>query len=107
MNWSDLMGYCAAVLTTVSFVPQAWLTFRTRNVQGISLVMYSSFTLGVALWLGYGLVMRAWPLVVANAVTLVLALSILFMKLRFGGGPHLAADEAARLIQSPADPKAR
>jgi MtN3 and saliva related transmembrane protein len=107
MNWSDLMGYCAAVLTTVSFVPQAWLTFRTRNVQGISLVMYSSFTLGVALWLGYGLVMRAWPLVVANAVTLVLALSILFMKLRFGGGPRLSADETARLIQSPADPKAR
>jgi len=107
MNWSDLIGYCAAVLTTVSFVPQAWLTFRTRNVQGISLVMYSSFTLGVALWLGYGLVMRAWPLVVANAVTLVLALSILFMKLRFGGGPRLSADENARLIQSPADPKAR
>jgi MtN3 and saliva related transmembrane protein len=100
MNWSDLMGYCAAVLTAVSFVPQAWLTFRTRNVQGISLVMYSSFTLGVALWLGYGLVMRAWPLVVANAVTLVLALSILFMKLRFGGRSPAAADEAARLPHS-------
>jgi hypothetical protein len=50
--------------------------------------------------LGYGLVMRAWPLVVANAVTLVLALSILFMKLRFGGRSPAAADEAARLPHS-------
>lgn len=107
MTWSDLMGYCAAVLTTLSFVPQAWLTFRTRNVQGISLVMYSAFTLGVALWLGYGLAMRAWPVVAANAVTLVLALSILVMKLRFGGRPQLAADEAARLPRTPADPGAR
>lgn len=107
MNWSDLMGYCAAVLTTLSFVPQAWLTFRTRNVQGISLVMYSAFTLGVALWLCYGLAMRAWPLVAANAVTLVLAISILIMKLRFGSRPHLAAEEAARLIHSPAEPKAQ
>ena len=100
MNWPDLIGYCAAVLTTLSFVPQAWLTFRTRNVQGISPVMYSSFTLGVALWLGYGLVMRAWPVVAANAVTLALALAILFMKLRFGGRRQAATDDAARLSHS-------
>jgi MtN3 and saliva related transmembrane protein len=84
MNWTDLIGYGAAVLTTLSFVPQAWLTFRTRNVQGISLGMYSVFTLGVGLWLAYGLALGAWPVVAANAVTLALALAILFMKLRFG-----------------------
>ena len=100
MNWPDLIGYCAAVLTTLSFVPQVWLTFRTRNVQGISLVMYSSFTLGVALWLGYGLAMRAWPVVAANAVTLALALSILFMKLRFGGRRKAATDEPTCLPHS-------
>jgi len=83
MNWHELLGYAAAVLTTVSFVPQAWLTFRTRDVRGISLGMYSVFTLGVALWLGYGLAVGAWPVVAANAVTLVLALSILVMKLRY------------------------
>lgn len=85
MNWHDFIGYAAACLTTLSFVPQAWLTFRTRDVRGISLGMYGVFTLGVALWLAYGLAMRAWPVVGANAVTLVLALSILVMKLRYGG----------------------
>ncbi len=107
MTGSDFIGYCAAVLTTASFVPQAWLTFRTRNVQGISLVMYSTFTLGVALWLGYGLAMRAWPVVAANAVTLALALSILVMKLRFGGSPPVAADEAALKMPAPSDPSAK
>ena len=80
---TDLIGYIAAVLTTCSFVPQAWLTFRTRDVRGISLGMYSVFTLGVALWLVYGLRAGAWPVVAANAITLVLAVSILVMKLRF------------------------
>jgi MtN3 and saliva related transmembrane protein len=81
---SELIGYCAAALTTLSFLPQAWLTFRTRDVRGISLGMYSAFTLGVALWLLYGLLTGAWPVVVANAVTLALATLILCMKLRYG-----------------------
>ena len=81
--FSDLVGYAAAALTTCSFVPQAWLTFKTRDVRGISLGMYSVFTLGVALWLAYGLLAGAWPVVAANAVTLALALAILVMKLRY------------------------
>ncbi|MBP6406090.1 MAG: SemiSWEET transporter [Proteobacteria bacterium] len=83
MPSSELIGYLAAALTTCSFVPQAWLTFRTRDVSGISLGMYSVFTTGVALWLVYGLLLGAWPIVAANAVTLALALAILVMKLRF------------------------
>lgn len=79
----DLIGYLAAGLTTLSFVPQAWHTFRTRDVSGISAGMYGAFTLGVALWLVYGLLLGAWPIVAANAVTLALALAILLMKLRF------------------------
>jgi MtN3 and saliva related transmembrane protein len=81
---AEVVGYLAAVLTTASFVPQAWLTFRTRDVRGISLGMYSVFACGVALWLAYGLLVGAWPIVVANAITLALAISILAMKLRFG-----------------------
>ena len=73
MTTTELIGYAAAGLTTCSFVPQAWLTFRTRDVSGISLGMYSVFTLGVALWLAYGLLLEAWPVVAANAVTLALA----------------------------------
>ncbi len=84
MALNDLIGYCAAALTTCSFVPQAWLTFRTRDVSGISLGMYGAFTLGVALWLLYGLLLAAWPIVVANAITLALACAILGMKVRYG-----------------------
>ena len=79
----DVIGYLAAILTTCSFVPQAWLTFRTRNVSGISLGMYSVFASGVALWLTYGLLLGAWPIVVANSITLALAIAILAMKLRY------------------------
>ena len=80
MNPTDLLGYCAASLTTLSFLPQALLTLRTRDVSGISLGMYAAFTLGVALWLAYGLVLGQWPIVVANALTLLLASVILAMK---------------------------
>lgn len=82
MNLHDLIGYVAAALTTASFVPQAALTLRTRDVSGISLAMYSAFTLGVGLWLAYGLVLGQWPIIVANAVTLALAATILAVKLR-------------------------
>jgi MtN3 and saliva related transmembrane protein len=88
MPLTEWIGFAAASLTTASFIPQAWLTFRTRDVRGISLSMYSVFTLGVALWLAYGLLLQAWPVVVANAITLVLALAILVMKLRYGGAPE-------------------
>ncbi|HEY0887526.1 MAG TPA: SemiSWEET transporter [Ramlibacter sp.] len=82
-GWTEFVGGLAAVLTTVSFVPQAWHTFRTRDVSGISLGMYSVFACGVALWLLYGLLLGAWPIVVANGITLGLALAILAMKLRY------------------------
>jgi MtN3 and saliva related transmembrane protein len=87
MSSSELIGYLAACLTTASFIPQAWLTFRTRDVRGISLGMYSVFTLGVALWLAYGLLLAAWPVVAANTVTLALAASILGMKLKYRHAP--------------------
>lgn len=78
---AEWLGYLAATLTTLSFVPQALLTLRTRDVSGISAAMYGAFTLGVALWLVYGWQLGQWPIIVANAVTLVLALAILVTKL--------------------------
>ena len=81
MTAQDTLGFAAAVLTTGSFVPQAWLTLRTRDVSGISLGMYSAFTAGVALWLVYGVMLGKWPIVLANAVTLVLATTILVTKI--------------------------
>jgi len=84
MNSTDLIGYFAATLTTIAFVPQAWLTWKTRKAEGVSLGMYAIFTTGVAAWLVYGLLLGAWPIVAANTITLALALFILGMKLRFG-----------------------
>lgn len=83
-TWTDWLGYAAAALTTAAFVPQAWLTFRTRDVSGISLGMYAVFTVGIALWLVYGLLLGAWPIVVANSITLGLSACILGMKLVLG-----------------------
>ena len=83
-SWIDIVGSLAAILTTASFLPQAWHSFKTKDVSGVSLGMYSVFTVGVALWLVYGLLLRAWPIVVANVITLGLAMAILGMKVVFG-----------------------
>jgi MtN3 and saliva related transmembrane protein len=77
----DLIGYCAAFLTTIAFLPQAIQSWRTRDLSGISVGMYSLFTTGVGLWLIYGLHIDKWPIILANALTFVLALSILLLKI--------------------------
>ena len=81
MEW---LGYVAATLTTLAFVPQAIKIIRTRDTRGISLGMYLAFTVGVALWFGYGIVLHSWPMIVSNAITFVLASIILALKLRHG-----------------------
>lgn len=84
-GWPDLVGYAAAALTTMAFVPQVWLCWRTRDLSGVSLGMYSVMTAGVALWLAYGWLMGAWPLIVANTITLALSFTILTLKLTARG----------------------
>ena len=84
MNPSDVTGTLAATLTTVSFIPQVWQVFKTRHTADISLAMYGLFTSGVALWLAYGLMLGAWPIIIANGITLLLAGMVLAMKLRYG-----------------------
>lgn len=81
---ADWIGSLAATLTTTAFVPQAWQVWRTRHTASISLGMYALFTLGVALWLSYGILLAAWPIIIANAITLMLAGAVLLMKLKFG-----------------------
>jgi MtN3 and saliva related transmembrane protein len=79
---TDLFGFIGAFLTTLSFVPQAWLVLRTGKTEGISLAMYALFTIGVAAWLVYGILENALPIIAANALTLSLASMILAMKTR-------------------------
>ena len=77
----ELFGYIAATLTTLSFLPQAVLTLKTKDTHSLSLSMYSIFTLGVLFWLIYGLFLSDKAIILANAVTFVLAASILYVKL--------------------------
>ena len=80
----EWMGYLAAACTTLSFVPQAAKTIRTRDTSGISLWMYVVFTFGIACWFGYGILLGSWPMIASNAVTFVLAATILALKLKHG-----------------------
>ena len=78
-----LIGYLAATLTTLSFVPQVWKTWHSRSASDLSLTMLMAFSLGVLLWLVYGIAISAMPIVVANTVTLVLSGGLVVMKLTF------------------------
>lgn len=82
MDNAEVIGAVAAVLTTGSFLPQAYKVLRTRETAAISLVMYSMFTAGVALWLAFGLYTLQWSIIIANAVTLILAALILTIKVQ-------------------------
>jgi len=77
----EIIGYIAATLTTGSFLPQAIMTLRTRDTGSLSLSMYSAFTLGVLLWLIYGIHLADKAIIYANAITLVLSSTILFIKI--------------------------
>ena len=81
---ADLIGALAGALTTIAFIPQVWRVWQTRSARDLSLSMYLIFTAGVALWLVYGVALGALPIIVFNSVTLVLAATVLAMKIRFG-----------------------
>jgi MtN3 and saliva related transmembrane protein len=79
----SLIGSAAACCTTISFLPQLIRVWKLKSAREISLIMFSIFSLGVFLWLLYGIFIRSFPVVLANAVTLALSLAILALKLRF------------------------
>ena len=80
---TDILGFLAASLTTFSFLPQAVKTIKTKDTSGISLVMYSMFTLGILGWLIYGFLKQDIPLFLANLVTFILASTILGLKIKY------------------------
>jgi MtN3 and saliva related transmembrane protein len=79
-----LIGLLAGCLTTIAFVPQVVRVWRTRSTTDISLGMFGLMSLGVFMWLVYGLMLGDIPIIAANAVTLLLATSIVIAKVRFG-----------------------
>jgi MtN3 and saliva related transmembrane protein len=80
----ELVGYVAATLTTVAFVPQAIKTLKSRDTHSISLGMYAVFTVGIAFWFVYGIALESWPMILSNAITFVLSATILGLKIRHG-----------------------
>jgi MtN3 and saliva related transmembrane protein len=84
MQVEILVSAAAATLTTAAFVPQALHIIRHKETRAISLFMYISFAVGVALWLLFGTMIGNWPIIVSNGITLLLALAIIAMKLKYG-----------------------
>ena len=82
--WISMIGSVAGISTTGAFLPQVIRTWRTRSTRDISLGMFLLTTFGLVLWLVYGLEMDDWPLIVADAGSLLLAVTILGLKLRYG-----------------------
>lgn len=80
----EIIGVIAAIFTTAAYIPQTIKVFREKNTTSLSLGMYLMITTGIAMWLIYGIMIDSFSIILANAVTLVLSLSILFMKIRHG-----------------------
>lgn len=79
----DMIGYCAATMTTISFLPQLIRVIKLRTARDISLGMFLIFSAGTFFWLVYGVLSHSRPVWIANAMTFVLSMSILILKLRF------------------------
>ena len=79
----DSIGMAAGLLTTTAFIPQVWKIYRTKSGKDISARMFSLFSAGIVLWLVYGVLLHSVPLILSNAVTLVLSLTIIGLKLRY------------------------
>ena len=83
LDTTTALGTAAGTLTTITFIPQVIKTWRSKSAEDISLGMFLIFSAGVCLWLWYGILLNAAPIIIANAVTLILALLILFFKFRY------------------------
>jgi MtN3 and saliva related transmembrane protein len=84
MDMTLTVGLTAAFLTTIAFLPQALKIWRTKSAKDVSLHTFLAFTVGVALWLVYGILKQELPIILSNGITLALASAILTMKLRYG-----------------------
>lgn len=84
MTGETIVGFAAAMLTTLSFLPQVIKTWKTRSTKDISLAMFIAFCAGVFLWMVYGVMIWSWPVIIANAAVLMLAGIILVLKIKHG-----------------------
>lgn len=83
MAFIDTLGIVAGTLTTIAFLPQMWKTWQSKSAKDVSLIMLITFMSGLLLWLIYGFYLNALPIILANGITLVLNLGILWLKIKF------------------------
>ena len=79
----EIIGLIAAFLTTAAFLPQVVKTYKTKDTSGLSLTMYIAFFIGIILWLIYGIHLNSLPIILANAITAISTLSLIFMKIKY------------------------
>jgi MtN3 and saliva related transmembrane protein len=94
MDWATIVGFLAALASTISFTPQAWKIIRSRDTEGISAAMYAITVAGFALWLCYGVMLARWPIILSNGICLALSGFILVMTLL----PQRKKDEVAKSL---------
>ena len=83
MNVFDIIGTLAAFITTAAFLPQVYKTWKTKDTKALSLTMYSAFFVGVSLWVVYGVCLNSLPMIIANGITAISALILIFLKLKY------------------------
>ncbi|MCA9282089.1 MAG: SemiSWEET transporter [Phycisphaeraceae bacterium] len=94
LNATELIGYIAGALTTFAFVPQVVRLYRLKHSRDISLPTFSMFGMGVVFWLTYGMMLRSWPIIMWNAITLVLAITVVILTIKYRrSNPSDAASE--------------
>jgi|TARA_B110001454_G_scaffold103777_1_gene97704 MtN3 and saliva related transmembrane protein len=82
LNFYEIIGLLAACITTASFLPQVFKTYKTKDTSGLSLTMYITFFIGIVLWLIYGIHLNSLPMILANFITAILSLFLIIMKLK-------------------------
>lgn len=98
MDFDNLLGFIAATITTAAFIPQTYRSITTRDLSGISLGMYATFTFGIILWIIYGILIGSGPILVANIITFVMSATILYLKIQ-----HLMENRQDKSIKANQD----
>ncbi|WP_413774269.1 SemiSWEET family sugar transporter [Polaribacter sp. PL03] len=83
INFYEIIGLVAALLTTISFLPQVYKTWKTKDTSGLSLTMFVVFFIGIILWLIYGIYLNSLPMILANSITATSSLYLIIMKLKY------------------------
>lgn len=84
INYIEIIGFIAAILTTAAFLPQVYQTWKTKDVSGLSLPMLALFFSGIALWLIYGVLIDSPSMIAANAITVISSFVLVYFKIKYG-----------------------